>query len=206
MSDGARQAPSDAIASPYWTGPSHSRGGFSHEPTPVRRPPSSGFMHIDLGPARSWGERFPKRRDRLRGRDAAGARGAGREPDAEGRRGGRRRHGRRRRRRGGAAGAGRRRRARCCRWCPTSTPCAGCSSRSRSAASPSRSTPGSTTGSGAGGDRRPSRPARCRAARPHRPAHRAPGRRRPPAPPRLPPLRRAARPAAGAPRSIGENQ
>jgi len=23
--------------------------------------PRSGFMHIDLGPARSWGERFPKR-------------------------------------------------------------------------------------------------------------------------------------------------
>ena len=23
--------------------------------------PRSGFMHVDLGPARSWGERFPKR-------------------------------------------------------------------------------------------------------------------------------------------------
>ena len=119
--------------------------------------PRSGFMHIDLGPARSWGERFPKRRDRLRGGDAAGARGAGREPHAEGRRGCRCRHRRRGRRRGGAAGACGDARSASCRWCPTSTPSAGCSSPSRSAVSPSRSTPGSMIGSGAGGDRRPCR-------------------------------------------------
>lgn len=27
--------------------------------------PRSGFMHIDLGPARTWGERFPVRTSRL---------------------------------------------------------------------------------------------------------------------------------------------
>ena len=87
--------------------------------------PRSGFIHIDLGPARSWGERFPKRATRLRRGDAAGARGAGREPHAEGRRSGRRRHrsappvSRWRRR------CWRRRRARSCRSCPTSTRCGG---------------------------------------------------------------------------------
>ena len=37
--------------------------------------PRSGFMHIDLGPARQWGERFPAKIGALRGRDRAGARG-----------------------------------------------------------------------------------------------------------------------------------
>ena len=30
-------------------------------PAGVMHPPRSGFMHIDLGPARSWGEPFPAR-------------------------------------------------------------------------------------------------------------------------------------------------
>ena len=42
--------------------------------------PRSGFIHIDLGPARSWGERFPTRDDRFRGGDAAGAGSAGAQP------------------------------------------------------------------------------------------------------------------------------
>ena len=50
---------------------------------------------------------------------------------------------------------------------PSSTPCGGCSSPSRSVASPWRSTRGWTTGSRAGGDRLPHRPAW---AWPHRPA------------------------------------
>jgi zinc D-Ala-D-Ala carboxypeptidase len=47
--------------------------------------PRSGFMHVDLGPARQWGERFPVRATSLRSRDAARARGAGRQPHHEGR-------------------------------------------------------------------------------------------------------------------------
>ena len=46
--------------------------------------PRSGFIHMDLGQARSWGERFPNGVGLRRG-DAAGTRGAGREPHAEGR-------------------------------------------------------------------------------------------------------------------------
>ena len=47
--------------------------------------PRSGFIHIDLGPAPSSGRSVPEARVGLRGRDAAGARGARGEPDAEGR-------------------------------------------------------------------------------------------------------------------------
>ena len=67
--------------------------------------PRSGFIHIDLGPARSWGERFPKRATAFAGGDAAGAGGAEREPYAQGRRRRRSGNGRRRRGRGCAAGA-----------------------------------------------------------------------------------------------------
>jgi hypothetical protein len=57
------------------------------------------------------------------------------------------------------------------------------------------STRGSTIGSEAGDDRRPSGPARCGAVQPRRSAGHSPGRSHPPAPSRPPPLRRAARPA-----------
>jgi zinc D-Ala-D-Ala carboxypeptidase len=79
--------------------------------------PRSGFMHIDLGPARSWGERFPKRSIAF-----AAETPPAREVLAESRT---------------LKGGGRllpRRKERCCRWCPTSITSAGCSSPSRSAA------------------------------------------------------------------------
>ena len=46
--------------------------------------PRSRFIHIDLGPARSWGERFPKRGSAFAVENPAGARGAGGKMDAEG--------------------------------------------------------------------------------------------------------------------------
>jgi Peptidase M15 len=164
-----------------------------------RRPPvpsasgASGSIRArasctSMRPGAELGRTLPKAGDGLRGVDAAGKRGACRKPDAEGLRRGLGRHRRGRRRRGGPAGA-RLDAERCCRCCPISTPCAGCSSPSRSAVSPWRSMPASMIGSGAGGDRRPPGPARCRAAWPRRPAHRAAGRGRPPAPPCLPTLR-----------------
>jgi zinc D-Ala-D-Ala carboxypeptidase len=92
-----------------------------------------------------------------------------------------------------------------CRSCPTSTACAGCSSPRRSPASPSQSTPKSTTGSGARGDRRPRR----RPAHPALGTHGAPlgrNRVRRPSIPALPPARRRARrPHGGAPRHHGES-
>ena len=164
--------------------------------------PRSGFFHVDLGPARSWGERFPKRATAF-----AAETPPAREVLADSRtfRG------------SGAAGVATvgalasrwrsrcwpRRKERCCRWCRTSTRCGGSSSRWRSAASPSRSTPVSTTGSGAGGDRRPPR----RRRRQPRAARRIGGRRSPPPPAaRLPPLRGAAGTSTGAPRNLGEKQ
>ena len=69
--------------------------------------PRSNFMHIDLGPARQWGERFPVRATAIRRGDAARARGAGGKPDAARHRGGGGGDGRCRRDRGGAGGAGR---------------------------------------------------------------------------------------------------
>ena len=114
--------------------------------------PRSGFMHVDLGPARSWGDPFPVRAVRICSRDVARARGAGRKPDAEGHRGGgaRQRSARlasRSRRR-----CSPRRRALSCRWCRISTPSAGCSSRWRWAGSPSPSGRASTTGARGGAD------------------------------------------------------
>nr|WP_246100927.1 D-Ala-D-Ala carboxypeptidase family metallohydrolase [Palleronia caenipelagi] len=44
--------------------------------------PRSGFMHVDLGPARQWGERYPIRATAF-AEDAPPARGAGREPHDE---------------------------------------------------------------------------------------------------------------------------
>ena len=49
--------------------------------------PRSGFIHIDLGPARNWGERFPKRGVGLRGGGRRRYASSGGEPHAEGRRG-----------------------------------------------------------------------------------------------------------------------
>jgi hypothetical protein len=49
--------------------------------------PRSGFIHIDLGPARSLGERFLKRASAF-AVETEPARGVGREPHAEGRRSG----------------------------------------------------------------------------------------------------------------------
>ena len=51
--------------------------------------PRSGFIHVDLGPARQWGERFPGTGDGICTRDAARARSAGRQSYHERRRGGR---------------------------------------------------------------------------------------------------------------------
>ena len=113
--------------------------------------PRSGFMHVDLGPARSWGDPFPERATpfaaetpparevlaesrTLKGTGAAGAATVG----AAGVRSRRR--------------CSPRRRARSCRWCPISTHCAGCSSRWRSAGSVSPSGHGSMTGARGGAD------------------------------------------------------
>ena len=96
--------------------------------------------------------------------------------DAEGRRRGRLRHRRRRRRRGGAAGAGEDAGRDPAIGALPRHVCGGCSSRSRSSASPSRSTRGSKTGSGAGGDRRASRYPRRQPPAAERAAPRALGR------------------------------
>jgi hypothetical protein len=93
--------------------------------------PRSGFMHIDLGPARQWGERFPVRETAFAAEtpparevlaDSRTMKGGGR---------GRCRDAGRGRRRGGAEVLPRPR-PRSCRWCRISTRCAGCSSRWRS--------------------------------------------------------------------------
>ena len=131
--------------------------------------PRSGFMHIDLGPARSWGERFPKRVSAF-----APETPPAREVLAESRtlKG------------GGAAGVATVGAAGVevaqqvlaetqgavlplvpyldtLRWLFIAVALAG---------SPWRSTRGSTTGSGAGDDRRPRRPTRPRPERLRRPA------------------------------------
>ena len=111
--------------------------------------PRSGFIHIDLGPARSWGERFPKRATAFAAETPPAREVLADEPHPEGWRCRRRRDDRRRRRRGGAGGAG---------GDAGRDPAAGalsrhaalaCSSPSRSPASRSRSTRGSMTGNGA---------------------------------------------------------
>ena len=68
--------------------------------------PRSGFIHIDLGPVRSWGERFPKRATAF-AVETPPARGTGGEPHPEGRGCRGRRDDRRGRGRGGPGGAGR---------------------------------------------------------------------------------------------------
>jgi hypothetical protein len=167
--------------------------------------PRSGFMHVDLGPARSWGERFPKRATAF-----AAETPPAREVLAESRtlKG------------GGAAGVATvgaagvevaqqvlaETQEAVLPLVPISTRCAGSSSPSRSAASRWRSTRASTTGSGAGGDRRPSRRARRQSPAPERAAPRTDRRRSPPPAACLPPLGRAARPAARATRNPGEKQ
>ena len=115
--------------------------------------PRSGFMHVDLGPARQWGERFPARSVPF-----AAETPPAREVLAQSRtmkRAAARQAWRRwvRRRRGGAAGSGGD--ADChpaarpvSRYAPL-----GVHSPSRLGASQSRSTPASMTGAGGGGDR-----------------------------------------------------
>ena len=146
--------------------------------------PRSGFMHIDLGSARSWGERFPKRATAFAAETPPAREVLSESRTLKG---------------GGAAGVATvgaagvevaqqvlaETQGAVLPLVPYSTPCGGCLSRWRSAASRWRSMPGSTIGSKAGGDRRRSRLARRWAARASR-LHRAHPRNRPPAPHRPP--------------------
>jgi zinc D-Ala-D-Ala carboxypeptidase len=153
--------------------------------------PRLGFIHIDLGPARSWGERFPKRVSAF-----AVETPPAREALAD----------RRTLKGGGAAGV-------------ATVGAAGVEVAQeflaetqgailplvpyldalRSPASPSRSTRVWTIGNEAGDDRGPFRPARRRPLGPPRLAARPRCRRRSPTPPVGP-----GRPVAGTPRSLGE--
>lgn len=114
--------------------------------------PRSGFIHVDLGPARQWGERFPVRETAFAEEtppareilaDSCTMKGGGAAGVAT----------------LGAAGvevrraSWRRPNPRSCRWCRISIRSAGCSSSWHSVTLWSRSTPASTTGAGGGGDR-----------------------------------------------------
>ncbi|MDA7428852.1 D-Ala-D-Ala carboxypeptidase family metallohydrolase [Primorskyibacter aestuariivivens] len=113
--------------------------------------PRSGFMHVDLGPARQWGERFP-----IRATAFAAETPPAREALAESRTS----------KGGGAATLGAAGVAVAQQVLAEtlnailplsriSTPCAGCSLPSRSAGSRSPSMPASTTGAGGSDDRLP---------------------------------------------------